>query len=135
MSAVKGVNYTLYAAGTILDPGAWGSRVQLMYDEYEAEGLTTASTITVGVLPAGARLLPNSIIMHDALGTSRTLALGDGTTANKFMAATAAASAGKLWLTAIDELGVRLAASTNLVLTIAGGTGTGTIKSFILYAL
>jgi hypothetical protein len=135
MSAVKGVNYTLFAAGTILDPGAWGSRVQLMYDEYEASGLTAASTITVGVLPAGARLLPQSMIMTDALGTARTLALGDGTTANKFMAATSVAAAGSVWLTAIDQLGVRLAASTNMVLTIAGGTGTGTIKSFIFYAL
>lgn len=135
MAEFKGVNYTLFAAGTILDPGNWGSRVQMMYDTYEASSLGTGSTIKMGVLPAGARILPQSMVMTDALGTGVTLAVGDGTTATKFMAATSFASAGSVGFTAIDNLGVRLAADTNIVITTGGGAATGTIKLFLLYVI
>jgi hypothetical protein len=135
MTVANGVNYTLYEAGTILDPGVWHGRVQVVYDTYEASAASAGSEFTVGVIPAGARILPISSVMTDAAGTAATIAVGDGTTADKFMAAANVSAAGNHNFDAIDELGEDLDAATTIVLTTAAQAFTGTIKVWVYYVM
>lgn len=135
MSAVKGTHYTLYEAGTLLDPGEWAGKVLVSYDKYEAAGLASGSTIHMGLLPAGARVLPISMIVNDALGTDTTLAVGDGTTADKFLSATSTAAAGQIPFDGIDALGEPLSEQVPIVVTVGGGAATGTIKVWVFYTL
>lgn len=121
---------------TYMNPGCVNGKVRVWQDTYEADGVVAAKTIEVARLPKGARILPGSVIAADALGSGVTLACGDGTTADKFFAATAANTADKqIGLTKIDPLGTALTADTSIVLTVAGATATGTIKAFILYSV
>ena len=132
MSTNKGVNTTLMDAGTIVDPGMMEAPVKCFIDTYEADEITAASTIEMGpVLPKGARIV-DFVIYHDALGTGVTLSVGDGTTANKFLAATAAATAGSI-RPVLASIGDALAADTQLYLTSGSAAADGTIRMVVFY--
>lgn len=138
MSDKKGVNYTLFDGGTLLDPGAWAGKILVAYDKFTANALSSGSTITVARVPASARILPISTVMFEALGTGVTLSVGDGTTANKFCSATAADSAGSFTFDAIAGLGDPLSDVTDIVLTTGGAATTGSdkiIKVWVFYTL
>lgn len=105
-------------------------------DWYEATGEAVGSRFVLGKLPKGAILLPNSCLLTDALGAGRTLAIGDGTTADKFLAATAVNTANlNTPLTGIDNFGVELAADTTFYATVGGDVPTGTIKLVLFYVV
>lgn len=131
MGTYKGVNTTLLDANTTIGPGMIESPVKCFIDTYEASAVTAASTIEMGpVLPKGARIV-DFAIFHDALGSGVTLAVGDGTTAAKFLAATSAAAAGVI-RPILASIGDVLAADTQLYLTTADAA-TGTIRMVVWY--
>ena len=132
MAAVFGDEYTnAFTDGERVSPAHSGGEVHVISDYYEASSLAADSTITMGgcKLPAGARIV-YARMAWDALSTSRTLALSDGSA--DVIAATSASSAGSAEMD-IDYLGTEVAAENFPVVTLAGGTGTGKIEVVILY--
>ena len=97
MIDVLGANYTKAltpTASNILDPGTLDGRVKVNIDTYEAAVLVSGSTIKMGKkLPIGAIRLGAQLV-HDALGASSTLALGDGDDADRMIAAASSSAAG-----------------------------------------
>ena len=139
MASVKGVNITnLDAVPAVAAPvDQTGGRMRVWYDTYDASSLAAGSDITVARLPEGANVY-EIIIHHDALGSSVTLAVGDSGDADRYITATAAASAGKLVLSedgAIGGFGYENTTQTDVTITTAGAAATGTIACAIVYAV
>ncbi len=133
MSTVYSVGYTKYVASRKTDPGEWGGRMRLCYDEYEAVALAAASTIYMFLPYAKERYAGFGQLAWDDLGTGNTLAVGIVGTTEKFLAATDAATAADMTpldagATAIDALGYEFDGDTPVIITGAGGAHTGTIK-------
>lgn len=121
-------------------------RVRVAFAEYEAA--TEQSTITMFVIPNGARLL-SGVVSHDALNSSTTLSVGyaahtkaDGTTqaldVDEYKAA--AASTAAISSVALDTmaLGKNSVVDANedgipVTVTLAGANGAGTIQLQMLY--
>jgi hypothetical protein len=123
-------------------------RVRVAFAEYEASA--EQSTITMFVIPNGARLLSGAV-SHDALAGSTTLSVGygahtkaDGTTqaldVDEYKAAAASTAAtssdalvtmalGKNSVTDANEDGVPV------TVTLAGANGTGTIQLQMFYVI
>jgi hypothetical protein len=123
-------------------------RVRVAFAEYEASA--EQSTITMFVIPNGARLLSGAV-SHDALASSTTLSVGygahtkaDGTTqaldVDEYKAAAASTAAtssdalvtmalGKNSVTDANEDGVPV------TVTLAGANGTGTIQLQMFYVI
>ena len=123
-------------------------RVRVAFAEYEASA--EQSTITMFVIPNGARLLSGAV-SHDALASSTTLSVGygahtkaDGTTqaldVDEYKAAAASTAAtssdalvtmalGKNSVTDANEDGVPV------TVTLAGADGTGTIQLQMFYVI
>lgn len=139
MADYNGVNYakSILTPPTILEAGENGGRVRFMYDKYEGTGEAAGSRLLMGTkIPKGARILPQSCLMADDLGTNTTLAVGDGTTADRFLAATIFGTAKQqTFFTQQDELGKALTADLQLYLTTGTDTITGTIEMFVFYTL
>ena len=146
MATVKAVNYTKgdnpYGSNQV-DVNLQYGKVRFIYDTYEAASLADASVIKVARLPKGAVVLPNSFIVHDALGSGVTLALGDdddtdSADADRYLEATSAASAGVIQLndaaTCVDKVPYAVQKDCNLTCTVADEV-TGTIKFFIFIAV
>ena len=123
-------------------------RVRVAFAEYEASA--EQSTITMFVIPNGARLLSGAV-SHDALATSTTLSVGygahtkaDGTTqaldVDEYKAA--ATSAAAISSVALDTmaLGKNSVVDANedgvpVTVTLAGANGTGTIQLQMFYVI
>ena len=123
-------------------------RVRVAFAEYEASA--EQSTITMFVIPNGARLLSGAV-SHDALASSTTLSVGygahtkaDGTTqaldVDEYKAAAASTAAtssdalvtmalGKNSVTDANEDGVPV------TVTLAGADGAGTIQLQMFYVI
>lgn len=121
-------------------PTYTGAGVQENIGTYEAAAAAAGTDVIVFRFKAGTTILPSSEIFCDALGAGVTLALvsrlvSDGATETGIFAAQSAASAAKLTAQAsdINTVGVTLAADSDVIVKIAGGTATGTIKAFIRY--
>ncbi len=139
MSEVKGVNKTLIDAGTTLAPGLFDGRIKCMVDSYEASTLVLGSTITVG-----GRLTKGCVILMvwlttDALGGSTTMSVGDAESAARYMSAEDTSSAASHFADLADGVGYTTdetdpdALDTQIVLTTAGASMTGTIKIVVAY--
>ena len=123
-------------------------RVRVAFAEYEAT--TEQSTITMFVIPNGARLL-SSAISHDALSSSTTLSVGyaahtkaDGTTqaldVDEYKAAAASTSATSSDVLVTMALGKNSVVDANedglpVTVTLAGADGAGTIQLQMFYVL
>jgi hypothetical protein len=123
-------------------------RVRVAFAEYEAA--TEQSTITMFVIPNGARLLSGAV-SHDALATSTTLSVGygahtkaDGTTqaldVDEYKAA--ATSAAAISSVALDTMALGKNSVTDanedgvpVTVTLAGANGTGTIQLQMFYVI
>lgn len=137
---VKGVNITkVDAAGgpqgdNAIGQGLVNSQVEVWTDTYEASALETASTIDVAELPPGAKVI-SAEVYHDALQTDGTLALGDDDDPDRYIAAAAVSSAGKLVSNLVDGalyvIGTN--ALDNRLQLLTGGVCTGTIKVIIYF--
>jgi|SRR3990167_4970100 len=142
MATVKAVNRTLADATDwdhTLKPGKFGGHVSVMVDTYEASALPSGDVIEMGGdLPIGAQVL-DVIVKHDALGGSVTLAVGDAEDTDRYIAATAASSAGALRATLADGAEYEVdnttpsTPDTQVLVTIGGASATGTIKLIVLY--
>jgi len=139
MASVKGVNFTNITSVPAVNTAsneAYG-KLRVTYDTYEASSLASGSDISVARLPKGA-VVYDVIIHHDALGSGVTLAVGDSADADRYIAATAAATAGKVIMSedgAIDGFGYEQTAETDVLITTGGGTASGTIKVAVVYAV
>ena len=131
-----------------VDTSELTGRVRVAFAEYEAA--TEQSTITMFVIPNGARLL-SGVVSHDALNSSTTLSVGyaahtkaDGTTqaldVDEYKAAATSAAAissvaldtmalGKNTVTDANEDGVPV------TVTLAGANGAGTIQIQMFYVI
>jgi hypothetical protein len=131
-----------------VDTNELAGRVRVAFAEYEASA--EQSTITMFVIPNGARLLSGAV-SHDALGGSTTLSVGygahtkaDGTTqaldVDEYKAAAASTAAtssdalvtmalGKNSVTDANEDGVPV------TVTLAGADGAGTIQLQMFYVI
>ena len=119
---VKGVNYTKNETFSTSSPIARGEKnasVKVCIDTYTTDATEDAgSTITMGAFPDNAILL-GLTVAHTGLGTNVTLAAGDGTDADEYFAATAAATVGSI----VADLDLNTAVvSGAIVLTTAGAT-------------
>jgi hypothetical protein len=142
MSDVMGVNYTKAnspSPSNLNEVNDWGGKVRCQHDTYEADGLAAASTIKIAKLPKGARVLPVSKIVHDALtGTGVTLAVGDNDAtpdADRYLAAVSCEAAGVKVLERITGAGHQLEQDSDIIITTGTEAATGTIESFIFYTV
>lgn len=141
MSAVKGVNATLEAAGfigsNIIDQGYKGIE-KIIYDEYEASGLATASTITMGTsLPVGA-VITDMIFQWDDMGSTVTFKAGTAGDDDKFVVASTSVTTanGTARINNIDGLGYKITGTSDTqVIVTTAGIWTGTFKCIIKYCL
>ena len=123
-------------------------RVRVAFAEYEAA--TEQSTITMFVIPNGARLL-SGVVSHDALNSSTTLSVGyaahtkaDGTAqaldVDEYKAAAASTSATSSDALVTMALGKNSVVDANedglpVTVTLAGADGAGTIQLQMFYVL
>jgi len=139
MASVKGTNFTNITASPAVnaDSSEWSGKLRVQYDVYEASSLASGSDISVARLPKGAKVY-DVVIHHDAVGSGVTLAVGDSADADRYITATAAASAGKVFMSedgAIDGVAYEQTAETDGLVTTGGGTATVTIKCQVIYAV
>ena len=138
MASVKGVNFTNITATPQVnaDSSEWTGKLRVQFDSFEASSLASGSDISVARLPKGAKVW-DVVIMHDALGSGVTLAVGDSADADRYVTATAAANAGVISMHndgAIDGFGFEQTAETDILIT-TGGSASGTIKMKVVYAV
>ena len=139
MAAVKGTNISKLDAvpAALPEVNAWHGRMRVQYDEYEAAALAASSTIAMARLPRGARIL-DLVVHHDALGADTTLSVGTAGLPALFVTAQATSSAGTIVQSIDGEIagfGHVFDATTDVVLSLAGGAATGTIRSAVFYAV
>ena len=138
MSAVKGVNKTLYdtvsTGDNVIPKGEFRTTVKCITDEYTCAALADASTIAIANLPAGATVIDVSVF-HADLGTSVTVAIGDTNTAGLYLAATTVAALGRLDMNVVAGFGYVIGTNDddNVILLTTAGTTTGILKVRILY--
>ena len=139
MASVKGVNFTNITATPQVnaDSSEWTGKLRVQFDSFEASSLASGSDISVARLPKGAKVW-DVVIMHDALGSGVTLAVGDSADADRYVTATAAANAGVISMHndgAIDGFGFEQTAETDILITTGGAAASGTIKMKVVYAV
>jgi hypothetical protein len=141
MSAVKGVNYTKFDAGTYgdnwIDQAKIKTGVKVWTDSYEASALETSSTIAIAELPDGAIVLEVTVISDD-LGSTVTISAGDSDEAARYIAATSVTAANdKLELSVVGGLGYVIGTNDgdNTVLLTTAGILGGTISTKVLYSV
>ncbi len=120
MANYNGTQDTLIAAGSEPDVGLVGGRVRAFVENIVYAAQAAGSTLTMAQLPAGAVVLGFELITDTSTGTA-TLAVGDGTTSNKYVAAAAYTTVNtpvQLGNTA-GPLAGRLSAAGQIVLTTA----------------
>ena len=131
-----------------VDTSELTGRVRVAFAEYEAA--TEQSTITMFVIPNGARLL-SGVVSHDALNSSTTLSVGygahtkaDGTTqaldVDEYKAAAASTSATSSDVLVTMALGKNTVTDANedgvpVTVTLAGADGAGTIQLQMFYVI
>lgn len=129
MASVIGVNRTLANAKGVYEDGGI---VKITQDSYEASALASGSDITLMNIKKEWKIVGIDVF-HDALGASSTLAVGDGSTADLFIAAASSASAGVIRMVKVDPIHAERAADVDLVITTGGASITGTIKVVVHY--
>jgi hypothetical protein len=123
-------------------------RVRVAFAEYEAAA--EQSTITMFIIPNGARLLSGAV-SHDALATSTTLSVGFGAYVSSAAAVVAldvdgykaaATSAAAISSVALDTMALGKNAVVDadedglpVTVTLAGANGTGTIQLQMFYVI
>lgn len=107
-----------------------GADMAVFFDQYEAAALPAGDNVIMFRVRKDARIVDWQLY-HDAMGASTTLALALRNVATGVEtvidAATASTSAGTRE-PSIDEWPVTVGAESFVVVKLAGGAGTGTIK-------
>lgn len=141
MATVKGVNRTIADASTVshtLKPGKFAGVVRCMIDTYEASALSIGDKIEMGGdLPINSQVLAMAVI-HDALGAA-TIDIGDAEDTDRYLNDYSVASAAIKWCDLADGVEYEVdnttasTPDTQVLITTAGATITGTIKLLILF--
>lgn len=137
MASVSGTNATLYASNDPVNmiPRGEGSASECVaIDTYTSTAITSGSDITLfAPLPDGA-YVTGIDVYHAALGSSTTIAIGDGSDADRFLAATSTSSAGVLRANLDINTSVE---GKQIVLTTGGATLTASrlITVIVRYVL
>jgi len=142
MAEYNGDNYDIAenfdpSSDSKLAQGKWGGKVRVQIDTYTINAKASGTVINVAKMPKGAHFL-TALIIHEALGASVTLAYGDSGDADRYLAATSAASAGNIECRKIDGAGYKFTSDTTLFLTTGGATTASAdrvIKVITLYSL
>lgn len=144
MGSVNGTNYAKAinpSGDNIIGPGLWGARVRVQADSYTLASTASGTVIRVAKLPKGAKVIA-VLLNNEALGTSVTLAVGNGGSGQSAIFAAAAAahaatSAPKVCqLTAASAYEVGTLAGDDVVtVTTGGATGSGAISTAVLYTV
>ena len=118
-STVNGTNYAKMidpSSANILAPGTSNGRLRVMHDTYTMTAITAGSTIKMGKLPKGAKVVA-VCVQHGTGATGFTLAVGNGGSGQSaiFGAATASVTA-----TTVPRVHNLVAASFYEVGTLAG---------------
>ncbi|ANS03920.1 staphylocoagulase repeat protein [uncultured Mediterranean phage uvDeep-CGR2-AD3-C191] len=115
----------------------WGGRLKVQYGLYEASSVGAGSIIYFFKVPANATVW--DINLHfDALGSSSTLAVGDSGDIDRYIDATDSSSAGAVNMgegANIDGFGYLNSSETDIYITTAGATISGTIKMSVVYSV
>jgi len=130
--------------------GDIGGRVRTFQGDFALPALPAGSTICVGKLPRGARLLPQSCIMITTAQGAATFAVGSApsqangqlggtiTAARYGSARTYTTAAAPQFLDQVANLGAEITAAhgEDIYVTIGAATATaGTLKSFLQYVV
>jgi hypothetical protein len=143
MADVQAVNYALTYGATPNGKVASNinsGRVRVLYDTYEASSAAAGTDILIGKLTAGARI-HDVVIFNDALGASTTLGVSlrdSAGAATVVKAAAASSSAGRQVPVTADIANLpspEIVGGADVIVKIAGGTATGTIKVQIFYSV
>lgn len=106
----------------LVDGGDYGGRQRVIYDEYVTTGTeANGDRILVGRLRAGQRFLGGRLV-HGAMGTGRTLRLGDSEDTDRYLASSSVAAAGQVTIAAAPGFGHKADQDKDLFLTVGGGT-------------
>jgi len=142
MATVKGINRTVADAATrdhTLAPGLFGGNVKCMVDTYELSSTAANTLIEMGgELPTGARVLA-VLLVHDALGASTTIDVGDLEDEDRYLAAVDTSSAGSSWSNLADGVEYEVDMTTastpdnQIIVKLEAATGSGTVKLLVLY--
>lgn len=136
------VNSTQYAARATAATGGYaiagaadGGIARMIPFDYSAT-LATGSTIKLYAARSGDTVF-GVFIANAALGSPTTLAVGDGGSSTRYLAATSAATAGTmLGLTSgYTYTDADVAAGNNIVLITQSGTTAGSITGFLLVSM
>ena len=142
MATVKGVNRTIADATTVshtLQPGLFGGVVRCMIDTYELDSTVSGTVIEMGgELPEGAQVLA-VLLVHDAMGSSVTMDVGDAEDVDRYLDGVDVSSAGSSWSNLADGVEYEIDMTTastpdnQVLITTGGATGSGTVKLLTLY--
>jgi hypothetical protein len=126
------------APRTFVQGNLQGGKVRVNFSVYEADAVDTGKRIEMCRIPKGSRILPNSYIQADALGSSVTLGIGGGLAAlddDKYSAMTAMNTAGKMLTfnaTVLADTPITEEYEPIFILT-GGAAATGTIACVVFY--
>lgn len=143
MADVQAVNYAAtYGSNPIgkVASNVNTGRMRILYDTYEASGAVAGTDILIGKLTGGARI-HDVVIFNDALGASTTLgvSLRDSDAVETVVkAAASTTSAARLVPVAADIANLpspEIVGGADVIVKVAGGTATGTIKVQIFYSV
>ena len=143
MADVQAVNYAATYGATPngkVASNVNSGRVRVLYDTYEAAGAVVGTDILIGKLTSGARI-HDVVIFNDALGASTTLgvSLRDSAAVETVVkAAASTSSAGRQILVTADIANIpspEIVGGADVIVKVAGGTATGTIKVQIFYSV
>jgi len=142
VSILKTDNYDVYvdnvpATDSAIYAGQWGGKVRVQIGGVDVSEIEAGSTIFIAKIPEKSTLLWGKIFI-EANGANVTMAVGDGTTADKYLAAANASAAGILaFPLLIGTANLRVTVDTDIVITTAGATiaASKAIKTQIAYLL
>jgi len=126
MADIYSTGYTAVNATPAVnqEPNMGGGRVRMYVDTYTqgASAGAIGDVIHCKKLPAGARIMPGGLLAWSTGTTSETLAVGVTGTAAKFVAATAAATAGTVALAAHLASGAMYETTAEIEVIITNAT-------------
>tara|TARA_R100001082_G_scaffold55930_1_gene30799 strand:- start:350 stop:826 length:477 start_codon:yes stop_codon:yes gene_type:complete len=157
MATVYGVNFTKYDQSDprkMADVAEVGARMRVQYDTYEADALGAGSTISMARMPKGARVW-NVVLITDDLSGSGTLQVGDSGDPNRFITESICGDANKVHYmhpkahasdsnvtllggvsgTGIDAFGYEYTSETDIIITTATASISGTINLAVFYTV
>jgi hypothetical protein len=121
-----------------VSPDEWGGRVRRMYFEVTVPTSGIGDTMTLGYIPAGARVCGGSFAFSAAQGATATTAIGIAGTTGKYRAAavTNATTPFRIADSVADNLGSKTTARELVIATNAAATWTaGSFKGYIDYVV